>query len=101
MGIRTTSEIIELVKQRIGEDTSDDAISLIEDISDTLNDKDAQLSEDWKTKYETNDAEWRQRYIDRFSGKTGDTEQPAFPDGDDGSEKTEAPKTYADLFTTE
>ena len=36
--IRTKDELISMISQRIGEDNSDDAITLLEDISDTFTD---------------------------------------------------------------
>ena len=64
MAIKTIEELMGAVRARVGEDTSDEAIAFVEDVSDTL----ASLSsaEDWKKKYEDNDAEWRRRYQDRF-----------------------------------
>ena len=64
MAIKTIEELMGAVRARVGEDTSDEAIAFVEDVSDTL----ASLSnaEDWKKKYEDNDAEWRKRYQDRF-----------------------------------
>ena len=68
MAIRKYDEIMELVKNRIGEDTTDEAISFIEDISDTFNDLQTRLNEagDWKAKYDELDESWRTRYRDRF-----------------------------------
>lgn len=64
MAIKTIEELMDAVRARVGEDTSDEAIAFVEDVSDTL----ASLSnaEDWKKRYEDNDAEWRKRYQDRF-----------------------------------
>ena len=64
MAIKTIEELMGAVRARVGEDTSDEAIAFVEDVSDTL----ASLSnsEYWKKKYEENDAEWRKRYQDRF-----------------------------------
>ena len=95
--IRTSSELINLVKERIGEDTSDESLSFLEDVSDTLGDYDNRLSDttDWKTKYEENDSMWRQKYRDRFmSGSSQEDEK------EDEPEEKPAPKTFADLFTT-
>ena len=36
--IKSKDEIISMISQRIGEDNSDEAIGLLEDITDTLND---------------------------------------------------------------
>ncbi len=94
--VRTLEELIESVKGRIGEDISDESISLIEDISDTYNDVVTRYSEseDWKKKYEDNDAEWRRRYIERFSGKVEESED------EKGIFEPEEKKTnrYEDLF---
>ena len=52
MAVRSKDEILATIKDRIGEDTSDEAIALIEDINDTYDDLDARISEagDWKRK---------------------------------------------------
>ena len=64
MAIKTIEEIMGAVRARVGEDTSDEAIAFVEDVSDTLTS--LSNAEDWKKKYEDNDAEWRKRYQDRF-----------------------------------
>lgn len=64
MAIKSIEEIMGAVRARVGDDTSDEAIALVEDVSDTLNSLSS--GEDWKKKYEDNDAEWRKKYRDRF-----------------------------------
>ena len=64
MAIKTIEELMGAVRARVGEDTSDEAIAFVEDVSDTLTSLSS--AEDWKKKYEENDAEWRKRYQDRF-----------------------------------
>lgn len=64
MAIKTIEELMDAVRARVGEDTSDEAIAFVEDVSDTLTS--LSNAEDWKKKYEDNDAEWRKRYQDRF-----------------------------------
>lgn len=66
MAVRTRDELITAVNAIIGETPDDNGLSLLEDISDTfaIHDK-----EDWKKKYEENDAEWRKRYKERFEGE--------------------------------
>lgn len=59
MAIRTTEELLDIVKRRIGDDISDDAIQLVEDVTDTLR--------DWESRYRKNDDEWRRRYMERFN----------------------------------
>ena len=64
MAVKTVDEIMKKVRERIGEDDSDEAIEFIEDISDTF--ESFSNTEDWKTKYEENDKKWREKYRDRF-----------------------------------
>ena len=91
MAVLTSEELIEKVKVRIGEDTSDEAISFLEDVTDTIADYNDKLKEDWKTKYEENDREWRKRYTDRFNGE--DIKPPKI------EEDNVEIKTYEDLFS--
>lgn len=98
MAVKTREEIIEAVRARAGEQTDDETISFLEDISDTLIDLETKANgdgEDWKTKYEENDAEWRKKYTERFySSDPNNDPEPPKPDG------TQKPKTFAELFTT-
>lgn len=96
--IKTKDEIIASIKTRIGEDNSDEAISLLEDVSDTLNDYEDRVSDqtDWKQKYEDNDNQWRSRYKERFMTSSAQEE----PDTED-EEETTAPKRFEDLFKSE
>ena len=98
MSVKTREEILEELKVRVGEQTDDDTISFLEDVTDTLSDLETKAKgdgTDWKTKYEENDAEWRKKYTERFysSEPEPDIEEPK----PDNSEK---PKTFAELFTT-
>ena len=92
MAIKSISEILENVSKIIGDNNSDEALTLLEDIQDTFNDKD---NTDWKQKYEQNDADWRNRYKERFL--TGNTELDPKDDDDDSGEP-EKPLTFENLF---
>lgn len=99
MAIKTKEEILEAIKGKIGEDTSDETIALLEDISDTLNDYDTKTkdSTEWKTKYEENDKAWREKYTNRFFNNEGDD------DGENGSDIPDEllgdkPTTFESLF---
>ena len=88
MAIRTTEEILNMIRDRTGD--SDDDLTFLEDVSDTLTS--LSESENWKEKYETNDAEWRNRYKERFFNKEKvDTVE-------DNTDDTNYKKTYDDLF---
>lgn len=104
MAVRSITEILESVQTRLGEDTSDEAIAFVEDITDTLNDFESKTKDekDWKKKYEENDASWRKKYKDRFFGKGKPSEEEIeddFEDNEESEEKTV--KTFEDLFKTE
>lgn len=77
--VKSKEEIIAAITAKIGTDPSDDTVSIIEDVTDTLTDYETKLSDptDWKAKYEQNDAEWRQKYVERFSNPNVTTPQAA------------------------
>lgn len=94
--ILSKDELLKKVAERIGEDTSDEAISFIEDITDTISDFENKLSDttDWKAKYEQNNEEWKKKYKERFFNS--DVKEDPVPDDDgDGEKKT---LTYDELF---
>ncbi len=88
MAILTKDEMLAKISAITGKSTSDDVLSLIEDVSDTLDSmKDV---EDWRSKYEQLDSTWRQRYKDRFFSDV---------DNEDMTEiKEEKIKSYDELF---
>lgn len=92
MAVRTTDEILESIKTRVGDSTEDADLEFLEDVTDTLSDliNKSEGQEDWKTKYEENDKQWREKYRDRFFEKKEEQEEI--------KEKPEAPKTFEDLF---
>ena len=95
--VKTKDELFEAIKNKFAEDDSEETISLIEDITDTVNDYSTRLSsgEDWKTKYETNDAEWRKKYKERFFNSAGNDDDPV-----SANEPNEPKKLrFEDLFT--
>ena len=96
MAVRTKDELLEIIKERIGDDTSDETISFIEDITDTLSDYEEKATnsdtEDWKTKYEENDKMWREKYRERFFSKEVEKEDEDFEEDEVKS------LSYDDLF---
>lgn len=98
MAVKTREEILAEIRARVGEQTDDETISFIEDITDTFSDLETRAKgdgTDWKTKYEENDANWRKKYTERFYSSNPD-DAPPIPKPDD----TPKPKTFAELFTT-
>lgn len=98
MAVITREEILAELKARVGEQTDDEAIAFLEDVTDTLSDLETKAKGDgidWKAKYEENDAEWRKKYTERFYSSDHNPD-PEPPKPDD----TPKPKTFAELFTT-
>ena len=95
MAIKSMTELIESARTLIGENTSDEALGFMDDLSDTMTDFDTRTKDNtnWQQKYQENDANWRKRYMDRFNGKPVDDEV------DDSYELPDPPKkTFLDLF---
>lgn len=93
MSVLSREEAIEKLSNFIGDNDSDEAIELLEDISDTLTGD----GEDWKTRYEENDKEWRRKYKERFLGKTNEDDETVEEDDEEISDVTD----YDDLFKEE
>jgi hypothetical protein len=91
MAVKTVDEIMKKVRERIGEDDSDEAIEFIEDISDTL--ESFSNTEDWKTKYEENDKKWREKYRDRFFTSKEEVEEDEIEEPEEKEKKK-----FEDLF---
>ena len=100
MPILSKDQLLAKIKDRIGEDTSDDALKFIEDITDTIDEYETKTkdSTDWKKKYEDNDAEWRKKYKDRFFNTPAKEENNNEPDNSDDKPKT---YEYKELFKEE
>lgn len=97
--VKSKDDIMNAIRERFSEDTTDEVIALIEDVNDTLEDLENKTKDntDWKTKYEDNDKAWRQKYKDRFFTPTEkeDENEP----GADREDPEEVPVTFDDLFT--
>ena len=94
MAVRTRDEILNALKAHLGDDSSDGALALVEDVTDTITSLTENNSgENWEQKYKDNDAAWRKKYRDRFFSGNNDN------DNDDNDDKNDSkPKTFADLF---
>ena len=92
MAVRTKDDLMAAIKNKFGEDSSDDTLNLLEDITDTINDLESNHGTDWKKRFEENDTMWRNKYRDRFYSSDNPADGPDFPD--------ESPKqlNFDDLF---
>ena len=99
MAILDHDEYFNRLHERLGDDTSDEGISFLEDMTDTYNDLANRANGDgidWKAKYQELDESWKKRYRHRFfSG--GDTGVPDQYDTEDNGEHPED-ITFDDLF---
>ena len=93
MAVKTKEEIMKVINERFADDTSDETLEFIGDISDTLDE--GSEAEKWKKKFEDNDAEWRKKYRDRFFNGGTDKDE----DDEDFHPEPVKPKTFSDLFT--
>lgn len=99
MAIKSNEELMNSLMEKLKDDNSDEAMALLEDVSDTLKDRDTRLSDktDWKAKYEENDATWRAKYKERFSQPV----EPPMGDDADHDENIHKPLTFEELFKDE
>ena len=77
-------ELREKITAFVGDRADDEALSILEDVADTLTDE----PEDWHEKYNALDAEWRERYRKRFNGLTDEKEQENDNPPEDAEEVT-------------
>lgn len=68
MAILNREEFFESINSRVADDSSDEAIKFVEDMSDTYNSLADRAEEDseWERRYRENDEAWRRRYQNRF-----------------------------------
>lgn len=89
MAVLTSEEFLEMINKRIGDSTSDEDITFIENASDTINSMSQYETEINKLKMENENL--RKKYRDRFFSPTSD---------DTENEETEQEKlTFDSLFS--
>lgn len=94
MAIKTKQEVLEGLKKFIpDEDTSDDTLTFLKDVADTL-DAGADGAA-WKQRAEDVEKEWKQKYKDAFYNP------PDKPDPEPDPDPEPKHRSYADLFKTE
>ena len=101
MAIRTREEILESIRNIIGDRTDDNTLQVLEDVTDTFADFENKTANqtDWEAKYKENDEGWRKKYAERFY--TSDpsvhpqNNEPVIDEPDDKLTR------FEELFTTE
>lgn len=99
MSVLDRDTFLARVRDRIGEATDDDSISFLEDMTDTYESLTANGQEDWKSKYEENDRQWRERYRNRFMDKVEDIKDVVEKDQKDEMEERANNLRIEDLFS--
>lgn len=100
MAVKSKEELLESILIKFGDDTSDETLSFLEDVTDTIDDLEEKAKgdgKDWKAEAERIDAEWRAKYRERFFS----SDKP-----DDDPDDTPVPdsivtKSFEDLFESE
>lgn len=99
MSVKSKEEIMESLRESFSDQTNDSVLSILEDVSDTLDDFEEKISSetDWKTKYEENDEMWRNKYKERFfTGEENTNNQT-----NENTDTETKPKTFQELFKVE
>lgn len=101
MAVRTREEILESIRNIVGDSTDDNTLQVLEDVTDTFTDFENKTANqtDWKAKYEENDEGWRKKYAERFY--TGDPSVPPKNNDTVIGESDDKPTRFEELFTTE
>lgn len=101
MAVLSHDDFMRAVKGLAGDNADDNTLTMIENFTDTFNDLEARASDttDWKTKYEQNDNEWREKYKSRFFDGSAGT-NPAAVKKDQKEDITDDGKdiSFDDLF---
>ena len=95
MAVKKKDELLNALKELLADNDSDTALEFLGDFTDTMNAHEQEDidKEDWKAKYDENDAAWRKKYKERFFSMEpvgGEDKKPSRPEG--------TPMTVSDLF---
>ena len=101
MAVLGKEEFMKQLNDIVGDNTSDEALSFLENASDTIDYLSKQVTEagDWKKKFETNDANWRQKYRERFAQPSLPREESDDTIDEEDDDQTEE-LTFENLFKT-
>ncbi|MBO4780984.1 MAG: hypothetical protein J5522_01185 [Lachnospiraceae bacterium] len=97
MAILTKEELFKVIQGKLTD--SDDDLTILENVTDTINSMENTENEDWKKKYEENEKAWRKRYYDRFSEPVKPVEKDIhLPEPEEDDKPKSADFTIDDLF---
>ena len=106
MAVLGKEDFFNRIRERIGDDTSEEAIAFIEDVTDTYNSLEASNADDWKTRYDDMknqydalDESWKKRYKERFFRSDAETTPgKIMSDQQENVIKDGEKRDYKDLF---
>lgn len=101
MAIRNREELLESIRNIVGDSTDDNTLQVLEDVTDTFTDFENKTANqtDWEAKYKENDESWRKKYAERFY--TGDPSVPPKNNEPVIDEPPDKLTRFEELFTTE
>ena len=95
--VLTKEEFLSKIKERIGENPTDEDITFVEDMTDTIDS--LSQGDEWKKKFEENDAMWRKKYTERFFTPDKESEKETEKEPEETKDSEEI--TIDDLFESE
>lgn len=104
--ILSKEQYMEVVKKIIGEDTTDDSLKLLEDLTDTYNSFNTPATDEWQSKYEdlaSKHTDLTNRYKERFfaPSKEEPEEMKLFKPEPEKPVNPDAGTTFEDLLKGE
>jgi len=97
MAVLCREDFLAKVKALTGDDTSDEILDTIKDITDTYDELYKTDTEDWHQKYDDLDKKWREKYKEAFFSPKEKGEKFHSPKDDEEDEEDE-PISIKDLF---
>lgn len=102
MAVLTRDDFFTRLQTVLGSDTSDEGISLLEDMTDTYNDLEQRANGDgvdWEQRYKELDESWKKKYRHRFFSSGGGSYVPPQAQDDEPDEGARANTIgFKDLF---
>lgn len=100
MSVLNREEFFAKLNTLLSDDTSDESIAILEDMTDTYNDMERKANGDgvdWEAKYKELDESWKKRYRHRFFSGGSNTAETSIVD-DEQEEYTPESVKIDDLF---
>ena len=103
MAVLTRDDYFTRLQTMLGSDTSDEAISFLEDMTDTYNEMEQRANGDgvdWEQRYRELDESWKEKYRHRFFSSGGGSYTPpaGTDDGPDDDQRRASTIGFDDLF---